>query len=87
MKIYKFEKKGCGPCRMAGMMIEKSAKKYGVEVVSFDVVENPDLLAQYEIKTVPSVLVMNDSGDEILHRLTNFGAISNGLEQILRTGR
>ena len=61
MKVYKFGKRGCGPCRMAGMMVDKLAAKYNVEAVAFDVLDNPDLLEQYGIKSVPCVLILDNN--------------------------
>ena len=86
MKVYKFGKRGCGPCRMAGMMVDKLAAKYNVEAVAFDVLDNPDLLEQYGIKSVPCVLIL-DNNNTIIERLPNFGAIAANLEKILKEGR
>ena len=80
IKIYKFEKRGCGPCRMAGMVSQKIADKCCVGRVSFDIFENEDMLTKYNIKSVPTVIVVNENGEE-LKRLVNFGEIAAQLEK------
>lgn len=80
MRLYKFEKKGCGPCKMAGMLIEKIISKTGVELVSFDVMENEAKKEEYKITSVPTVIIADNDGKEI-KRFSNFGEIAAQLEK------
>jgi thiol:disulfide interchange protein len=67
---------------MAGMMAQKVADKNGVELINFDIIQNQDMLDKYNIKAVPTILVVNEAGEE-LKRLTNFGEIAAQLEKTI----
>lgn len=52
----------CGPCKMIGPVIEQVAGKYAdkVKVVKIDIDIEPELAAQYEVNTVPTIFVLKD---------------------------
>lgn len=75
INILKFEKKGCGPCRMADILLNKVSQKYQLEIQKIDVVENEAALKQYGITSVPTVLVLDENGQEI-KRLNNYALIT-----------
>lgn len=52
----------CGPCRMVAPVIGKIAEKYEgkVAVVKIDIDEATELAAQYEIQSIPTVILFKD---------------------------
>lgn len=60
--IMDFYADWCGPCRAISPIIEKVAKEYEgkVSLVKVDCDECPDLAAEMEIKSIPTVIVMNN---------------------------
>lgn len=56
----------CGPCKMLGPIFEEVAKDYDgkVEFIKIDVDENPDVAAQFNVMSIPSLFIVK--GDEIL---------------------
>jgi len=73
----------CGPCRALSPVIDKVADKYAgkVKVGKVNVDENPDLAVQYDVTTIPRVMVFK-GGDQPLHKLV--GLTSEGeLDKLL----
>lgn len=62
----------CGPCKMIGPVIEKVAGKYEgkVKVVKIDIDQEKELAAEYEVQTVPTILVIKDG--KIAERKSGF---------------
>jgi thioredoxin 1 len=52
----------CGPCRMVGPVIEELAKDYSgkVKVAKVDVDQNPQTSAEYQITSIPSLLIFKN---------------------------
>lgn len=52
----------CGPCKMIGPVIEQVEGKYAgkIKVVKIDIDQEPELTAQYEVNTVPTIFVLKD---------------------------
>lgn len=51
----------CGPCRMQGPILEDFSKENtGVKVVKVNVDDNETLAAQYNIMSIPSLLVFKN---------------------------
>jgi thioredoxin 1 len=52
----------CGPCKAIGPTIEQLATEYDgkAKIFKVDVDENPDLAAQYNIMSIPALLVFKD---------------------------
>lgn len=52
----------CGPCKMVGPVIEQVARKYTdkIKVVKIDIDLEPELAAEYEVSTVPTIFVLKD---------------------------
>jgi len=52
----------CGPCRMAGPIIENVAKKIQgkAKVVKLNVDENPQTPSQYGISGIPTILIFRN---------------------------
>jgi thioredoxin 1 len=52
----------CGPCRAVGPILEEIAKEYGdrLEVVKVNVDDNPDTAGKYGIRSIPTLLIINN---------------------------
>ena len=52
----------CGPCRMVSPVIEELAKEYEGKVVvgKMNVDENPDVAGQYNIMSIPTVMLFKN---------------------------
>ncbi|MGG0667893.1 thioredoxin family protein [Lederbergia citrisecunda] len=66
-KLIKFEKEQCMPCRM----VESLLKSKGIEAVKYDVLKDSELVEQYGIMSVPTVILLDDNNSEI-QRVTGF---------------
>lgn len=64
MKLLKFYLPTCPPCKSLNHLIEAWGKpKY--EIVNINIKENPDLKLKYGIKSVPTIVKLDDNGDEV----------------------
>lgn len=61
MNILKFFGTWCNPCKI----LTKSMNEAGIEHQSINVDENEELVEQYHIKSVPTVIVLNSEGEEL----------------------
>lgn len=59
--IIKIEKNNCTPCKMVGQFLDSSNVKYTVENIE----ENPDVIDKYDIMSVPTVIKLDNEGNEI----------------------
>ena len=57
-----FTAKWCGPCVMTRPVIEEVEKENEkeIEFVKIDVEENPEIAAEYRIRTVPNILLIKE---------------------------
>lgn len=60
----------CGPCKMLGPVMVSFADKYDeqVDVLKVDVDEAPALAEKYEVRGVPTLVLIKDG--EVVHRST-----------------
>lgn len=63
MKYLYFSAPWCGPCRMFGPIMEEIAKEIPVQKVNVD--EQNDLAMQYSVRSVPTIVLVNESGKEL----------------------
>lgn len=63
MKLIKIYSKTCGPCKV----LEKNLKESGVKYDNVDITskEGETLVEQYNIRTVPTLLLIDDNGSII----------------------
>jgi thioredoxin 1 len=52
----------CGPCQMVGVTLEELSDNYNI--MSVDIDENPELAEEYEVSTIPCLVLFED-GKEI----------------------
>lgn len=52
----------CGPCKMQGPILEQLKQKIGDEanIIKIDVDRNPDLSAEYQIRSVPTLIIFKN---------------------------
>lgn len=63
MKIIKFYSETCGPCKV----LDKNLKEAKIDYISINVNddENSQLLEEYSIKNIPTLIIVDDSGKVI----------------------
>jgi thioredoxin-like negative regulator of GroEL len=63
MKFLYFSAPWCGPCRTLGPVMEKVGQKYSVEKINVD--ENQELSAQFGVRSIPMVVLVDESNKEL----------------------
>ena len=60
--VIDFWAEWCGPCRMIGPIIEELAGEYADSVIigKCDVESNDDIVAQYRVRNIPTVVFIKD---------------------------
>jgi thioredoxin len=82
----KFEADWCQPCKLLNKHFEKIKEEFkDVEYLSVDVDESPLLAREYEIKNVPSVILLN-KGQEYkrIIGLVKISALRNTFREFLK---
>lgn len=74
-KILKFYAEWCGPCKMLTKTLE--GRDLGVPLEEIDIDVNSELTVKYGIRGVPTMVYVNDSGEEIsrIVGMTSFDTI------------
>jgi thioredoxin 1 len=67
MKILYFSAAWCGPCRTLAPIMESISDK--IEYEKIDVDQNQDLSVKYNVRSIPTLVLVDDAGNE-LRRLT-----------------
>ena len=70
MKLLKFGASWCGPCKMLTKVMSDMEFPYDVEEI--DIEDNEELVNQYNVRGVPTLVLLNDDGNVIL---THIGAL------------
>lgn len=61
----------CGPCKMLGPVMEDIAKERSdIKVVKVDIDKDPDLATQYDVMSVPTVILFKDGKN--VHQAVGF---------------
>ena len=61
MNILKFFGTWCNPCKV----LSKAFEEAKIEHQAIDVDENEELADKYNVKSVPTVIVLNNEGEEL----------------------
>lgn len=77
MNILKFFGTWCNPCKI----LTKSKNEAGIEHQAINVDENEELVEQYHIKSVPTVVILDSEGEE-LGRFAGFKTKEQLLEEL-----
>ena len=74
----------CGPCRMLSPIIESVADSLSgqINVVKVDVDRSPDLARRFNVKGIPTLLVVKDGN--VVNRKTGMGTREQLLEFITK---
>lgn len=62
MKILKFTASWCGPCKV----LTENMK--GIEAEAIDIDTSPELCAKYNVRSVPTLIMTDDDGNELKRR-------------------
>ena len=65
MKLLKFHAKWCGPCQGLSMVIKGAEDKINAEIEDIDIDTCGSRSAEYNIRSVPVLILLDDSGKEI----------------------
>lgn len=63
MKVLKFSASWCSPCRMLQHIIDSTSIQHEIE--SIDIDENVKMAQQYNVRGVPTLIMIDDVGNEI----------------------
>ena len=67
MKYLYFSAPWCGPCKMYGPVMERLSQTVPVQKVNVD--ENQQLAMQYSIRSVPTVVLVDNTGKEFARQV------------------
>ena len=73
MKLLKFYAPWCAPCAGLTMVINGAADKITMPIEEVNIDEDLDKAIQYGVRSVPTLVIVNDNGDEIKK---NVGALN-----------
>lgn len=68
MKALKFSASWCGPCKMLATVIANAGDKITVPIENIDIDENQEKAVQYGIRGVPTMVIVDDSGNEVTRK-------------------
>jgi len=63
MKLLKFEASWCGPCKAMDYVFDMINLDVDIERINIDF--NKELCDKYEVRSVPTLIVINDKGKEL----------------------
>lgn len=63
MKILKFSAAWCGPCQGLKMTINGIKDQIPLEIEDIDIDKDQELSIKYGIRSVPTMIIVNDTGD------------------------
>jgi len=69
MKLLKFHAKWCGPCQGLSMVIKGAEDKINMEIEDIDIDTCGSRSAEYNIRSVPVLILLDDSGKEIKRKV------------------
>jgi thioredoxin 1 len=65
MKLLKFYATWCGPCKSLSMVMENMTTAMPMPVEDIDIDANNDIARKYNVRSVPTMVVVDDTGTEI----------------------
>lgn len=64
MKYLQFSAAWCQPCKMLTPIMEQ-VKAQGIPVEKIDVDTNPDMSTKFGIRSIPTVILVDNNGNEV----------------------
>lgn len=65
MKVLKFEAQWCNPCKMLTKVLEGATYNTPVQYLDIENPEVQDLVSKFNIQSVPTMVKIDDDGNEI----------------------
>ena len=82
-KVIRFSASWCGPCKMLAPTFEQLETEFeNVEFETVDIDENRDMVVDYNIRTVPTVVI--EQNGHVLERLVGLQS-KNAYEEAINT--
>jgi thioredoxin 1 len=63
MKLIKFQASWCGPCKALSAVMENMTLP--IETQNVDIDENHDMARKYNVRSVPTMIVVDSTGTEV----------------------
>lgn len=63
MKLLKFQAEWCGPCKTQTSIIKNIEHKLNLPIDVIDIDENLELARQYDVRAVPTLVLINEEGE------------------------
>lgn len=79
MKYLYFSAPWCGPCKLLAPKMEQVANEVTVEKILVD--EAPEITKEYNVRNIPTVVLVSDAGKEI-ERFVGVHTVEFYLEKI-----
>lgn len=64
-KIIKFYAEWCGPCKLISPILKEVSEETWVQLEEVDVDKHPDYAAQYNVRSLPKVVAMNQNWESV----------------------
>ena len=80
MKVLKFYATWCGPCKAMTMLMKNMENLPVIEEVDID--QNREMSVQYGIRSVPTLVMLDDDGSEV-KRYTGGASDRNAIKEWL----
>lgn len=65
MKLLKFQATWCQPCKMLSRIMQDASDKITIPVEEIDIDQNMDMAVQFQVRGVPTLVVVDDEGKEV----------------------
>lgn len=65
MRLLRFTADWCPACKRFAPIIEGFAEKHGIDLVTVDVEQEPDVAERYSVQSLPTLVVVDDAGEPV----------------------